>query len=266
MFPQIGGTPPLASRPNGIAPSSLRLIAPAENHLADFKSTRSSPFSFYQRMSLISDALKKAELQRGQPSLAPTSGWNQVTHTQPYRAEPRARSSSRGLFLANVAVLVILCVAAVYFVRNERMAAATDSSLDPSDRPEAATSELANNESAIATTPVLAAEPSSGPLAQSPFLPPTTASANQPPATEEYDLGGTSTLGSNTLLSLVRRSDRRSIWIPVGKTVGEITAVSYDPETDQAVIRVRGNLMSVTMRNFMLDPADNTEPKPESAE
>ena len=219
-------------------------------------------------MSLISDALKKAELQRGQPSLARVSGWNQSTPAQPDRVEPPSRSGSRGLFFANVAVLVILCVAAVYFVRNEPMAGNNDRTvLDPRDRPAPATSEFVSDDSAVATTSTSEDEPVSGPLAESPFLPPTpAAAANQPPVTEEYDLGGTSTLGSNTLLSVVRRSDRRSIWIPVGKTVGEITAVSYDPETDQAIIRVRGNLHSLTMRSFMIDPADNTEPEPESAE
>ena len=218
-------------------------------------------------MSLISDALKKAELQRGQPSLARVSGWNQSTPAQPDRVEPPSRSGSRGLFFANVVVLLIICVAAVYFVRNEPMAGNNERIvLDPRDQPSAGSSEFASDESAIATSSTVADEPVSGPLAESPFLPPTPAAANQPPVTEEYDLGGTSTLGSNTLLSVVRRSDRRGVWIPVGKTVGEITAVSYAPETDQAVIRVRGNLLSLTMRHFMLDPADNPGSEPESAE
>jgi len=54
-------------------------------------------------------------------------------------------------------------------------------------------------------------------------------------------------LGSNTLLSVIRKSDRRSLWVPVGKTVGEVTAVSYDPDSDQGVISVRGKLLSITM-------------------
>jgi hypothetical protein len=222
-------------------------------------------------MSLISDALKKAELQRAQPPIARASGWNQATPVHANRAESSSRSS-RSFFFANVAVLVIICVVAIYFVRNENepMAAASDRILDSRDNHEAQ-SELASGGSADATAPTLDEEPSSGPLAESPFLPPANTAANQPPTTEEYDLGGTSTLGSNTLLSVVRRSDRRSIWVPVGKTVGEITAVSYDPDTDQAVIRVRGNLLSVTMRDYMLDPAetpaaDNPEPEAESAE
>ena len=223
-------------------------------------------------MSLISDALKKAELQRAQPPLARESRWNQGTPAQSTPTEPPSRSGSRGLFFANIAVLAIVCLAAIYFVRNEPMAGNNDDAVvDAGDRPETTTSEFASDDSAMATPSAFEEEPSGGPLPESPFLPPNSTAANQPPVTEEYDLGGTSTLGSNTLLSVVRRSDRRSLWIPVGKTVGEITAVSYDPDTDQAVIRVRGNLLSLTMRNFMLDPAetpsaDNSEPEPESAE
>ena len=56
-------------------------------------------------------------------------------------------------------------------------------------------------------------------------------------------------VGKNTLLSIVRRSDQRSFWIPVGKTVGEVTAVSYNPENDYARIRVRGRLVTILMRN-----------------
>jgi hypothetical protein len=95
--------------------------------------------------------------------------------------------------------------------------------------------------------------------ATSPFLQPAAQPATEPAVTDEYDLAGTSTLGSQTLLSVVRHSDRRSIWIPVGKTIGEVTAVSYDPEKEQAVIRVRGNLLSVSMRQF----AENPEPAAE---
>lgn len=223
-------------------------------------------------MSLISDALKKAELQRAQPPLARESRWNQGTHARSSPTEPPSRSGSRGLFVANVAVLAIVCIAAIYFLRNEPMAGNSDGAVvDEGDRQETATSEFASDDSNTTTSSTFENESTSGPLPESPFLPPDSTAASQPPVTEEYDLGGTSTLGSNTLLSVVRRSDRRSLWIPVGKTVGEITAVSYDPETDQAVIRVRGNLLSVTMRNFMLDPAetpsaDNSEPEPETAE
>ena len=85
-----------------------------------------------------------------------------------------------------------------------------------------------------------------------------------PPGTTEYDLNGTSTLGSNTLLSIVRRDDKRSLWVPLGKTVQEVTGVSYDPTEDRAVIRVHGNLYSVRMRD--LAPAPAAEPAARTAE
>lgn len=65
----------------------------------------------------------------------------------------------------------------------------------------------------------------------------------------EYDLAGMTGVGNNTLLSIIRRSDGRSFLIPVGKTVGEVTAVSYNADSDDAVIRVRGKLVKVVMRN-----------------
>jgi hypothetical protein len=65
-------------------------------------------------------------------------------------------------------------------------------------------------------------------------------------------------------LSVIRKSDRRSIWVPVGKTVGEVTAVSYDPDSDEGVIRVRGNLLSITMSDSGVssDSGSGSSPTP----
>jgi hypothetical protein len=195
-------------------------------------------------MSLISDALKKAELQRAQPSLAPGAGWDRGTQRD---GEPRksAATSSRVLFAANVAVLAIICVIAFYFVRNQPMAASTDSQIDPPQT--LAQPAMVTIDPAVA--PKISPETSAAARSTvvSPFNPPALETAVRPPAATEYSLGGTSSLGSTTLLSVIRKSDRRSIWVPVGKTVGEVTAVSYDPDSDQGVIRVRGNLLSITM-------------------
>ena len=57
-----------------------------------------------------------------------------------------------------------------------------------------------------------------------------------------------SVAGKATLLSIVRTRDKRSFWVPVGQTVGEITAVSYDPKTDQATIKAEGQLLTLSMR------------------
>jgi hypothetical protein len=83
---------------------------------------------------------------------------------------------------------------------------------------------------------------------ESPFLPAPGSTAAKPATADEYELAGMSVVGKETLLSVIRQSDQRSVWIPVGKTVSEITAVSYDPKSDTAVIRVDGKDLTVTMR------------------
>jgi hypothetical protein len=89
------------------------------------------------------------------------------------------------------------------------------------------------------------------PITESPFLPPATAAATAKGATP-YELAGMSVAGKATLLSIVRVRDKRSFWVPVGQTVGEITAVSYDPQTDQATIRAEGQLLTLSMRKSVV--------------
>ena len=81
----------------------------------------------------------------------------------------------------------------------------------------------------------------------SPFLPPASGSAPAKGQTT-YELAGMSVAGKATLLSITRVRDKRSFWVPVGQTVGEITAVSYDPKTDEATIRADGQLLTISMR------------------
>lgn len=84
----------------------------------------------------------------------------------------------------------------------------------------------------------------------SPFLP--SGSAAAPAATAaaaaEYELIGMSVVGKNTLLSILRQSDKRSVWVAVGKSVSEVHAVGYDPERDEATIRVDGKNFTLPMR------------------
>jgi hypothetical protein len=199
-------------------------------------------------MSLISDALKKAELQRSQPTVARGSVWDRGIDSDG-DSRKAAPASSRALFVANIAVLAIICVVALYFVRNQPMAASGDSQIDSSrNSTEPAVVTIDSVTPSAPATTENSAIPE--PIAVSPFIPPATAaSINNPPITDDYILGGTSSLGSNTLLSVIRKSDRRSLWVPVGKTVGEVTAVSYNPDLDQGVISVRGKLLSITMND-----------------
>lgn len=79
-------------------------------------------------------------------------------------------------------------------------------------------------------------------------MPAASAAGPATPGAAAYELAGMSVAGKATLLSIVRTSDKRGIWVPVGQTVGEITAVSYDPKTDQATIRADGKLLTLGLR------------------
>lgn len=202
-------------------------------------------------MSLISDALKKAELQRATPPPTRVPTWDHAAGSSTRERSSRTTSHvpSRFLLFANVVLVAAICVVAIFFFRNRAEIGGTTqqniAATSPAPPPlTASTPEI----SRPAATPIAEAPPAQ---VRSMNL-----AANSQPATGDYDLGGTSALGSTTLLSVVRRSDKHSVWVPVGKTVGEITAVSYDPATDRAVIRVHGNLLSVTAR----DSASSAQP------
>lgn len=87
----------------------------------------------------------------------------------------------------------------------------------------------------------------SEPAKDSPFLPP----ANVAPAaaaSAAFALTGMTVVGKDTLLSITSQSDKRSTWVSVGKTVGDITAVSYDPKTETAVIRTQGKNHTLVLK------------------
>jgi len=86
------------------------------------------------------------------------------------------------------------------------------------------------------------------PIKPSPFLPPASGNAPAQAGASAYEFAGMSVAGKATLLSIVRVRDKRSIWVPVGQTVGEITAISYDPKTDEATVRADGQLLKLSMR------------------
>ena len=94
-------------------------------------------------------------------------------------------------------------------------------------------------------------------LEESPFLPPANAATPAKTATA-YELAGMSVAGKATLLSIVRVKDKRSTWVAVGQTAGEITAVSYDPKTEQATIRADGKLITIAMKKASVVSASNT--------
>jgi hypothetical protein len=144
-------------------------------------------------MSLISDALKKAELQRAASAKSAPGGWNR--DVTPQEGRDIKRRSSAGLFWSNLFVLTALCVAAVYFLRLQPR--------DPTDDHTAATQNVVPATTNGAQPEVAAAQPAASASAQppesltaSPFLSPATDTTTSPRVTEEYALDGVSALGS----------------------------------------------------------------------
>lgn len=94
----------------------------------------------------------------------------------------------------------------------------------------------------------------------SPFLPPAGAAAPASKEPSNYSFAGMTVLNGKTLLSITRESDKRSTWIPVGETVGDITAVSYDPKKDEAVIQAAGRELTLPIRKSVVVAAPANRP------
>ncbi|MDB6127258.1 MAG: hypothetical protein JWM35_1154 [Verrucomicrobia bacterium] len=71
------------------------------------------------------------------------------------------------------------------------------------------------------------------------------------PSVAKYQLGGMITKGKDVLISITRVSDKQSFWVPIGATVDEVTAISYVPELDQAVISANGERFTLRLRQSM---------------
>ena len=197
-------------------------------------------------MSLISDALKKAQRERSHPSPGASA------ESRPPSPRPRgdgARSPTRVFVVANVAVLIAALLGGIAFFRG------------PSKTPDQHARPPVGHEMRVAppSSSTSAAESETQVSIPQPSVKkqPVSSAPESPP----YDLAGMTVVGPNTLLSISRRSDRRSVWVPLGKTVGEVTAVSYDPLTDRAVIEVEGRTLNIRMRDGSAD-----EPKIRAAE
>lgn len=192
-------------------------------------------------MSLISDALNKAQRERAEKAAPPSP----ALHYPAVRRPRRTSSTAKAWPLVTAGILVVALGGWAY-VR-------TFSSNDAPTLPEPDPGRVATIGRTQVEPTVAAAEPASArPTESAPAslpLPQTNPSFSPAAPSNEYDLAGMTVVGPNTLLSISRRSDRRSIWIPLGKTVGEITAVSYDANSDRAVIRVNGRTVSVRMRD-----------------
>jgi hypothetical protein len=215
-------------------------------------------------MSLINDALSKVERDRAAQRLAAYPG---APTGRGAKRRPSAKSGASRLVLLNVAVLAALSVVAVaVFLRNpsphNAESAAPDFAVTTPLEPEPIAAAAAP-----ADAPTTASSDAPRAVAgDSPFAAPVTdADLTEPPPASDYELAGMTAVGDNTLISVMRRSDQRSVWVPVGKSVGEITAVSYNALSDEAVIRVRGQLLTVGMRSGPIESSEPAEPAPDPA-
>ena len=84
---------------------------------------------------------------------------------------------------------------------------------------------------------------------ESPFLPKGgTARPAASQANPSFAFVGAVEQGATTLISIRRSSDQHSVWIPVGSTVNGMTAQSYDPVSEQAVIIADGRAHTLQLR------------------
>lgn len=215
-------------------------------------------------MSLINDALSKVERDRAAQRLAAYPG---APTGRGAKHRSSGKSGASRLVLLNVAVLAVLSVIAVaVFLRNPSPRDADPATLDLASTSPTDSAPIA---AAPVDEPIVASSDLAAPRAvatDSPFAAPTgDAASPAPPPASDYELAGMSAVGDNTLISVMRRSDQRSVWIPVGKSVGEITAVSYNELSDEAVIRVRGQLLTVGMRSGPIESLAPAEPSPDPA-
>ena len=200
-------------------------------------------------MSLINDALNKVQRERRE---AAATGSEQ-RYLAEVAAEKKAKATGRNRpvmwVLINAGVLILVLAGNHFFFRDSPSVEQPVTILPTTPSPA----------STVAASPVPFARPIApaprdelreSPISASPFITlPSQAPSPTTAAEVEYDLAGMTVVGKDTLLSIIRRSDQRSIWVPVGKTVGEVSAVSYNAENDDAIIRVRGQTMRIGMRN-----------------
>lgn len=203
-------------------------------------------------MSLINDALNKVQRQRGEKlTVDALSRYGSTPHVA--APKPAGRIPAALWVLINAGVLVVVLVGYHFFFRDS-------SAIDRTDAPTARHSSskpvrLANDSDASDSRAVVtrvseaptAVATSELRVTRDTSVP--TISGVQAAPEPAYDLAGMTVVGKGTLLSIIRRSDQRSFWVPIGKTVGEVTAISYDADSDTAVIRVRGEFITIRMRD-----------------
>lgn len=184
-------------------------------------------------MSLINDALLKAERDRTDAALADAAHLPPLARAEKIREQKRRRSLAP-VFI-NATLLAGIFAVLIVLVLRPRGSSPAMADASP---PLAAMAQPARPETEF-TAPAA--------LADSPFTPVADEVPPPPSRSAEYALAGMTVLGADTLISVQRRSDQRSMWIPVGKSVNGISAISYDAEQDLAVIRVGDEMLTIRM-------------------
>jgi hypothetical protein len=82
----------------------------------------------------------------------------------------------------------------------------------------------------------------------SPFMPPGGSPVAPQNDAGTHELVGVISSGKDTLVGITDRSTRKSLWIPVGKSLDGIEVISYEPKQDTATLRIAGMLKVVTMK------------------
>lgn len=86
------------------------------------------------------------------------------------------------------------------------------------------------------------------PPAQSPFLPANPAvSASHAQSNEPYQLSAIGVVGEQTFVSIYETAEKRSRWIAVGGSLGDLHVVSCDIEAEQVVVVVGGKTLTLTL-------------------
>jgi hypothetical protein len=81
----------------------------------------------------------------------------------------------------------------------------------------------------------------------SPFLPGGAAAPAHAPG-ETLELAGISVVGNRTDLIIQDKTTKKTSWVRLGATANGISALKYDPRTEQAVVRVNGAEKVLTLR------------------
>lgn len=89
------------------------------------------------------------------------------------------------------------------------------------------------------------------PTKDSPFMPAGTPTVDQAPPAQPgtHELVGIIATTKQTLVGITEKSTHKSFWIALGKSVEGIEVVSCDPAEDRAVVRINGELLTLSMRS-----------------